>query len=216
MQTSGQAPSDGRTSPTATLRAWFWASFLVGVASVIRRVIALRSPAPGGGPPELVRLDSWFQSHSALTYAHILLAVALLTLLPLLFWSRTRKAGAVGYAFYALGIAVGVTAYAMSSYSVGGWIERSAVLLFDGYFLVALGLSYRAWKLRLDRIQQQWTLRAIAAFLGIATTRPVMGVFFTTSRLTHWTPEQFFGPAFWIGFSINVVAMELWLRKQSS
>ena len=55
-------------------------------------------------------------------------------------------------------------------------------------------------------------LRAIAILLGIATTRPVMGVFFATSSLTHLTPQQFFGIAFWIGFSINTLVMELWLR----
>jgi hypothetical protein len=57
-------------------------------------------------------------------------------------------------------------------------------------------------------------LRAIAILLGIATTRPVMGVFFATSRLTHLTPAQFFGIAFWIGFSLNTLVMELWLRAK--
>jgi hypothetical protein len=41
-----------------------------------------------------------------------------------------------------------------------------------------------------------------------------MGVFFATSRLTHLTPAQFFGIAFWIGFSLNTVVMELWLRTR--
>jgi hypothetical protein len=31
--------------------------------------------------------------------------------------------------------------------------------------------------------------------------------------LIHLTPAQFFGMAFWIGFSINTVAVELWLRR---
>jgi hypothetical protein len=42
----------------------------------------------------------------------------------------------------------------------------------------------------------RWTLRATAVLLGITTTRPVMGVFFATARLTHLTPHQFFGIAF--------------------
>jgi hypothetical protein len=45
-----------------------------------------------------------------------------------------------------------------------------------------------------------------------------MGIFFATSRLTHLEPRQFFGIAFWIGFSINTIAVELWLhagRRQS-
>jgi hypothetical protein len=57
-------------------------------------------------------------------------------------------------------------------------------------------------------------LRAIAILLGIATTRPVIGVFFATSTITHLTPAQFFGIAFWIGFSLNTVVMELWLRTR--
>ena len=61
----------------------------------------------------------------------------------------------------------------------------------------------------------RWMLRAVGILLGIATTRPVMGVFFATSRLTHLEPKQFFGIAFWIGFSINTIAIELWLRSIS-
>jgi hypothetical protein len=41
-----------------------------------------------------------------------------------------------------------------------------------------------------------------------------MGVFFATSRLTHLEPRQFFGWAFWIGFSINTLVVELWLRSR--
>jgi len=60
----------------------------------------------------------------------------------------------------------------------------------------------------------RWMLRSVAILLGIATTRPVMGVFFATSRLIHLEPGQFFGVAFWIGFSINTIAIELWLRSR--
>jgi len=41
-----------------------------------------------------------------------------------------------------------------------------------------------------------------------------MGMFFATARVTHLTPAQFFGIAFWIGFSINTLIVELWLRSQ--
>jgi hypothetical protein len=88
------------------------------------------------------------------------------------------------------------------------------VLFFNTLFLFSL---YRAFVFDRagDRIlKQRWLLRAIAVLLGIATTRPVMGVFFATSPLTHLTPQQFFGVAFWIGFSINTLAMEFWLRTQ--
>ena len=99
---------------------------------------------------------------------------------------------------------------------MGGWVERSAVLVFNTLFLFAL---LRAWFYARngDRAhKQRWMLRAIAILLGIATTRPVMGVFFATASRTHLTPARFFGIAFWIGFSVNTLAIELWLRRHDA
>jgi hypothetical protein len=41
--------------------------------------------------------------------------------------------------------------------------------------------------------------------LGIATTRPIVGVFFAFRRLS---PHEFFGIAFWLGFTITLLAAE--------
>jgi hypothetical protein len=74
---------------------------------------------------------------------------------------------------------------------------------------------FQAWRFRnAPVLTLRWITRAIAILLGIATTRPVMGVFFATTRATHLSPEQFFGMAFWIGFSINTLIVELWLRSR--
>jgi putative flippase GtrA len=114
---------------------------------------------------------------------------------------------------YPLGAVVGVTAYAMSAYSIGGWLERSAVLVFNSLFLFSLARSWWYQQHREPLLQRRWMTRGVAILLGIATTRPVMGVFFATSPLTHLQPQQFFGIAFWIGFSINTAIVELWLRR---
>jgi hypothetical protein len=66
------------------------------------------------------------------------------------------------------------------------------------------------------RSQRRWMLRAIGVLLGIATTRPVMGLFFATSRLTHLEARQFFGWAFWIGFSLDTLVVEWRLRSTES
>ena len=42
-----------------------------------------------------------------------------------------------------------------------------------------------------------------------------MGVFFATAAITHLSPNQFFGIEFWIGFSINTTAVEIWLHSKS-
>jgi uncharacterized membrane protein YsdA (DUF1294 family) len=101
----------------------------------------------------------------------------------------------------------------MSRYAVGGWVERSAVLVFDTFFLVSLAKAYVMHRRGYAEEQRLWTIRAVAILLGIATTRPVMGVFFATERLSHLTPDKFFGIAFWIGFSINAIVIEFWLRS---
>jgi Predicted membrane protein (DUF2306) len=195
------------------LRFGFWICIFIGVAVVVRRLLALRRPASPGAPPDLARLDAWFQTHTVLTYIHILTALVFLGFLALIFWHRTRRSVVTRSAYYGLGALVALTAYAMGAYSVGGWVERAAVLFFNTIFLITLGLSFHAWRTGMVAQERRWTLRSAATVLGIATTRPVMGVFFATSRLTHWTVQQFFGPAFWIGFAINVIVMEFWLRK---
>lgn len=198
------------------MKIGFWACMVIAVAVVIRRLVALATPPNPNAPPQLAGLDAWFSTHAALTYVHILCALAFVVLLPLLFWSRTRGSAVLERAVFVMGVVVAITAYGMSAYAVGGWLERSAVFVFDTLFLFAL---YRAWRFARagDRLQKQrWMLRAVAVVLGIATTRPVMGVFFATARLTHLTPHQFFGIAFWIGFSFNTVVMELWLRTRGS
>lgn len=191
------------------LRLSFWICIVIAVAVVIRRVVALAHPSQSG-PPQLIQLDAAFASHTALTLAHIIPAMAFVLLVPFIYIRRFAQADWLKRLLFALGLVVGVTAYAMSRYSVGSWVERSAVLLFNTLFLFSL---IRARRLRDNPVLHlRWMTRAIAILLGIATTRPVMGIFFATSRLTHLSPHQFFGIAFWIGFSINILVIEFWLR----
>jgi hypothetical protein len=193
------------------LRIGFWACTAISVAVVVRRTVALIYP-PQSAPPQLAALDATFASHAALTLAHILPALTFVALAPLLYLRRFAGMVWPKRLLFPLGAVVGVTAYAMSNYSIGGWVERSAVLFFNSLFLLSL---FRAWYLRREPAQNlRWLTRAIAILLGIATTRPVMGIFFATSRLTHLAPNQFFGIAFWIGFSINTAIVELWLHSK--
>jgi hypothetical protein len=195
------------------LQIGFWGCVVIAVAVVLRRIFTLAYP-PTSAPPQIAALNSVFSSHAALTLAHILPASAFVMVVP--FFYRRRSHGSVWpeRILFPLGAVVGVTAYAMSANPVGGWVERSAVLFFNTLFLFCLA---RAWQLRdaAPGPKLIWMTRAIAILLGIATTRPVMGIFFATSRVTHLTLQQFFGIAFWIGFSINTVVVEIWLRSRS-
>src|ERR1700746_1668699 len=194
------------------VRAGFWISIVIAVAAVLRRIVALIHPVTSG-PAQMVALDAEFVAHKALTLAHILPALAFVVLIPFLYMRRFAGARWVERLLFPLGAIVGITAYAMSTDSIGGWLERSAVLFFNTLFMFSL---LRAWQLRGEQNRKlEWMTRPIGILLGIATTRPIMGIFFATSPLTHLTPSQFFGIAFWMGFSINTVAVEIWLRSRA-
>jgi hypothetical protein len=186
---------------------------VIAVAVVLRRLFAL-AHADAGAPPPLAALDAFFRSHARLTLAHILPALAFVGLAPRVVYNRSDATGLPQRLMFPLGAVVGITAYAMTVDAFGGWAERSAVLVFNTLFLYSLSRAY--WYMRQGEApsQRRWMLRAIGVLLGIATTRPVMGIFFATSRLTHFEPRQFFGWAFWIGFSINTLVVEWWLRAR--
>jgi hypothetical protein len=194
----------------------FWVCIVIAVAAVVLRVIALSVPARAGGPPGAAELDASFKLHAGLTWTHIVCALGYVLLLPLSFWKRTGNSPLVIRLFFGLGFVVAATAYAMSQYAIGGWVERSAVLFFNTLFVSELVEAILLRRRGDPAGAQVWSIRATAVLLGIATTRPVMGVFFATSPLTHLTPHQFFGYAFWVGFSINTFAIELWLRSRGT
>src|SRR5207253_10514227 len=133
-----------QVSPTLPLwlRVGFWACIVIAVAAVIRRVFALVYP-PHSAPPRLAALDKLFASHAMLTLAHVLPALAFVVVAPFFVFRKSNETGWAEHVLFPLGLVVGITAYAMSTYSVGGWVERSAVLLFNTLFLFSLLRAYR-------------------------------------------------------------------------
>jgi hypothetical protein len=212
VTSDGRTLVTGRATPPLWLVTGFWISIAISVAVVLRRLVAIVHPSQTA-PAQMVGLDAAFASHAALTVAHIVPAMAFVLLTPFVFLRRTEAAWAERLLF-PVGAVVGVTAYAMNTYSIGGWVERSAVLLFNTLFLFSLARAYRYMRRGEHLLKRRWMMRSVGILLGIATTRPVMGIFFATSRWTHLEPQQFFGIAFWIGFSINTIAVELWLHSR--
>ena len=209
----GGAGWPAEQAPSLWLRIGFWVCIVISVAVVVRRVIALAYP-PHYAPPQLAALDAAFASHATLTLAHIIPALVFVLVSPFVVFRTSAEPVWPERLLFPLGAVVGLTAYAMSVFSVGGWVERSAVLFFNTLFLFSLLCAYRHGRRGELLLKRRWLIRAIAILLGIATTRPVMGIFFATSRLTHLEPKQFFGIAFWIGFSINMFVVELWFRSR--
>ncbi len=125
------------------VRIGFWACTAISVAVVLRRTVALIHP-PQSAPPQLAALDATFASHAALTLTHIVPALTFVALAPFVYIRRFAGVAWPKRLLFPLGVVVGVTAYAMSNYSIGGWVERSAVLLFNSLFLFSISCMARA------------------------------------------------------------------------
>jgi hypothetical protein len=214
---TSSTPTRTSTPPASVL---IWTPFLflclIAAAAAIRRITAFVLPPSAAAPPQLQALDTAFAAREALTLAHIVPALAFILILPAWFSRRVRSKAAlhrsITLALLIIGAIVGVTALALSTNPVGGFTEQSATLLYDAIFLFSLARAAVAFFADNQLALRIWMTRAIAVLLGIAATRPVMGVFFATASRTHLTPHQFFGIAFWIGFTSTFLAGELYLR----
>jgi len=163
-------------------------------------------------------LDARFAAERALTYAHIIPAFVFAVLVPLQFagWIRERHPAVhrwSGRILIVAGTLAGITAVFLSRHPIGGLLESAATLTFDALFLFSLWTAFRMIRRGDLARHRTWMLRAVAIALGVATVRPVMAIFFATTRLTHLTPHDFFGWAFWIGFLLNWIAVEIWIRR---
>jgi uncharacterized membrane protein len=204
--------------------AWsgvFVLAFIGAGAAILRMVTLARGSRAG---PNLAMNDG-FAANPVLTLIHIVPGLLFILLAPLQFVPAIRSRAPrlhrwVGRVVLSLALIIGVSALRMTfQMAIGGVKETAAVLLFDSLFLFCLAKGYAAARRRDFVSHREWMVRMFGIALGIATTRPVVGVFFATSRLTHLTPHEFFGTAFWIGFSTTLIAAESWVnytRKQAS
>jgi hypothetical protein len=97
--------------------------------------------------------------------------------------------------------------------AIGGLNQAAATILFGCFFLIAL--SWAIWHIRRRdvRLHREWMIRAFSIGLAVASIRPIIGIFFATSRFTGLTPREFFGTAFWIGFVLQLIAAETWIHS---
>ena len=210
-------------APAATPSRWVWAALFVlcgiAAAAVVRRLIAFFIPA-AASPPQMAALDAAFASRTILTTAHIVPALLFVILLPAWFSRSVRDHTGVHrritHALHLLGAVTGITALPLCLHPIGGINEAAAALLYDCFFLFSLTRAWIMFRRNDLVLHRTWMMRAVAILLGIATTRPVMGLFFATQWITHLQPQQFFGTAFWIGFTITYIAGEAYIRSHTS
>jgi uncharacterized membrane protein len=184
---------------------------LIGIAAAVIRALRLMF----GAAPSPQAFDVGFSQHAILTLVHIVPGALFMVLGPFQFMPsiRTRRLWQhrwSGRVFVAVGYVIGISALFMTSQmAIGGANERAAILLFDSAFLFSL--TKAIWHIRRREVVQhrEWMLRAFGIGLGVATTRPIVGAFFAARTLA---PQEFFGIAFWLGFSVTAIAAEAWIN----
>jgi uncharacterized membrane protein len=191
---------------------------LIGVASVARRAGFLAGVLATGHSSSTNPVDSGFASHPLLTLVHILPGLLFMILGPLQFVKGLRQRRPAlhrwtGRIFLVCSLIIGVSALIMGfTMPIGGINETAAITIFALLFLFCLTKAFLYIRRRQTGLHREWMIRAFAIGLAVATIRPIMGIFFATSRLTHLGPHEFFGIAFWIGFTLQTMAAEVYIR----
>ncbi len=204
-------------SKSASRTVWTVVAFLVliGILAVTRRSLVLLWPAKFAGKNgPAASMDTGFARHVVLTFIHILPGGLFLVLAPLQFVRGIREKNLqvhrwMGRVLFGCGLIIGVSALIMSyMMNIGGPNETAATTLFAILFLYCLVRAYRHIRRKEVARHREWMIRAYGVGLGVATTRPIVGMFFAFRRLT---PQEFFGIAFWLGFTITFLAAEWWV-----
>src|SRR6267143_4847993 len=202
---------------------------LIGADAALRRILPLvpmvargyHPPAVTSNPAaaQFAALDDLFAHYPILTLVHIAPGLLFMMLGPLQF-SLTIRARHLrwhrwsGRIFVICGVVIGISALVMSfgMPAIGGLNQAAATTLFATFFLLALCKAF--WHIRRREVppHREWMIRAFSVGLAVATIRPIVGMFFATSRLSGLTPHEFFGIAFWIGFVLHLIAAEAWIH----
>jgi uncharacterized membrane protein len=215
--------------PNRALTKVLWGAVIflafLGVAVAARRAVVLLKP----GAPKVSRnpaadLDAHFANRRAITLLHVIPGSLFMVLGPLQFIGSLRKRYPVvhrwsGRIFLTASAIIGVTGLAMAAgNTVGGWDEKSAIFLFASFFLFAIGRALWHAMHREFATHREWMIRGYGVGLAVATIRPIMGIFFATAMVRGHTPQpqSFFGKAFWIGFTLQAIVAEMWVRYTRS
>jgi uncharacterized membrane protein len=192
----------------------------IGIAMAARRTLVLAGVIGSFNPPGMAKgnlpFDAEFGRHPILTLIHILPGALFMILGPLQFMPGIRARHLhlhrlSGRIYIASGYIVGISALVMSFVlsPIGGINQAAATILFSLLFLLSLSKAW--WHIVHHEIalHREWMIRAFSIGLAIGTIRPIMVLFFAFSGLP---PQVFFGAAFWIGFTLHLVAAEVWIN----
>jgi len=199
---------------------------IIGIAVVIRRVLVLAGLSGSFNPPGTAGMagmaknapafDDGFSRHPIITLIHILPGALFMILGPLQFIPRIRQRyrrfhRLSGRIYIIAAYIIGISALYMPFVlrPIGGLNEAAATTLFAILFLVSLSKAWWSIVHKQVALHREWMIRAFSIGLAVGTIRPIVALFFVFSGLP---PQTFFGTAFWIGFTLQLLAAEIWIN----
>lgn len=168
---------------------------------------------------ELERMDGRFAAHPYATLLHVVPGALFLILAPFQFSSRVRSRHIrfhrwSGRLLVVVALVTASTAlYFGLGMPYGGWGEASAIALFGGLFLVAVGRAVVAIRRRQVARHREWMIRAFAVAIGVSTIRvagPVLDIALTPAGVA---PPVLFVLSLWTGWAITLGAAEVWIIR---
>ena len=211
--------------PNRSLVRFLWIAVIflafIGLAVATRRTIVLLKPgALSSARNPAADLDAHFASERALVLTHILPAMLFMILGPLQFVRGLRSRYPQvhrwsGRVFLIASAVVGISGLKLSfGKTVGGLDEKAAIVIFGTFFLISLAKALWHALHREFAQHREWMIRGYAIGLAVATIRPIIGGFFAAALMIGHKPQpaEFFGTAFWIGFTLQTIAAEVWIN----
>ncbi len=206
-----------RLNRLITIVVVFLATIAVVVA--IRRSLILSGAIKPYVNPKFGEFDHSFRLYTLLTFFHIIPGALFIILAPLQFIPKIRSKylwfhRLSGRILVVLGLIIGITAFIMTfMMAIGGANEMAATATFAVIFLFSLIKGFYHIRRREVALHREWMIRMFAIAFAIATVRPIIGMFFALSTLS---PHEFFGIAFWLGFTLHLITAEAWINYTRS
>jgi uncharacterized membrane protein len=192
---------------------------MIGLVVATRRALTLAGVIKTYVNPRFGAFDKGLGLRPGLTFTHIIPGALFMILAPLQFIPRLRSRYPrfhrwSGRLLVVLGLIIGISALIMSfTSSIGGANETAATSVFAVLFLVSLCKGFYHIRRREIALHREWMIRMFAIGFAIASVRPIVGMFFAFSKLS---PHEFFGIAFWLGFTIQLLLAEIWINYTRS
>lgn len=169
-----------------------------------------------GTVPEPHTFEARYVRHPVTAYLHLVPGTLFLLGAPLQLSARFRRRHLqlhrrLGRLLLVLGLLSGVFALLFGArHAFGGPPQAVAAVVFGVWFMLALVLAFRAVRRHDVAAHRRWMIRAFAVGLAVGTIRLWVGLLL----LVGVDFRDTFGPAFWLGLSLHVVAAEWWLRAR--